>query len=167
MSVLRNQEDIFIIDSEVIEKGNKISAKQGVDSAISQFEADERFSSVTGKKFLEVLNNNKGSIQGRLEDQIVRWGEEFDDDFDYESFDVHADTIPMMFVFFKSTKPFDPSDTQSESKNNINREMTSRDGFIRTSIFAAADSAMNDKVKKGWDCPDQSISYIDVNNEQP
>jgi len=167
LGVLRNQEDIFIIDSGVTKKGSKISIEDGIDSTISNFNADERFSSKSGKEFLEVLNNNKGVIQSRLKGEIEKWGEEFDEDFDYESFEAQVDTIPMMFIFFKSTKPFDPSDTQSESQGNLNRQMTSRDGFIRTSMFAAADSATNEKIKKEWDrCPTQSISYIDVKNEQ-
>ena len=167
LSVLCKQEDVFIIDSGIIKRGNKISAEDGIDSAIANFKSDERFSSESGKKFLEILNNNKSAIQNRLKGVIENTGDHFDDDFDYESFEVQVDTIPMMFIFFKSTKPFEPSDTQSESRGHLNVEMTSRNGFIRSLMFAASDAATNEINKKNWDENlTGTISYYDANNKE-
>ena len=64
------QENIFIIDSGVTKKGLKISSEDGIDATISNFNADERFSSKSGKEFLKVLNNHKGVIQSRLKKPI-------------------------------------------------------------------------------------------------
>ena len=92
---------------------------------------EESSDSQIGTDCLNLLRVEKNFIVENVRYGLSRWAN--GDLFQKEDF------IGAMVIFVKSSKEFERSDSNSNNQNGMNLPVTSREGFVRTCIYATED----------------------------
>jgi hypothetical protein len=103
-----------------------------------------------GSDFLKFIEKNKHYLVENITYGYKKW---IDSDY-FET----EDLIGAMVVFFKSSKEFDQEDQISENQDGMNLPVTTRDGFIRSCMYALED-VINVKHDRDPENEDGEIEY--------
>lgn len=127
-----NSESAVIYGMYEIPKGTDLWELK-CDAVADALRADDRLTSEVQREFVTFVEENESMLQSMCRDRAEARAGDYDDGAPCES-------VGLLIMYFKSSKPFDAADLNSEGEN-INAQLTSRNGFISACRYEIQDVA--------------------------